>query len=234
MKTILSSRRHHYVVRVSIFLLTVALIAGMVGCGQVGAYGLTIYSTPGGTVTTPGVGTFYYVPGTVVNLVATPGAGYVFVNWTGNVGTIANVNATATTITMSSAYGIVANFAPFVVQPQYNIPMVSADGWHTVGLSTNGTVVAVGYNTFGQCNVSGWSGTGIVQVAAGDMHTVGRRSDGTVVAVGLNDWGQCNVGGWTNIIQVAAGWSFTVGRSGWAFMFAVGGNTYGQWNGGGG
>ena len=34
MKTILSSRKHHYMARVSIFLITVALIAGMVvGCG---------------------------------------------------------------------------------------------------------------------------------------------------------------------------------------------------------
>jgi Leucine-rich repeat (LRR) protein len=33
MKIILSSIRHHYVARVSIFLVMVALIAGMVGCG---------------------------------------------------------------------------------------------------------------------------------------------------------------------------------------------------------
>ena len=34
MKIIVSSRRYHYVARVSIFLVTVALIAGMVGCDQ--------------------------------------------------------------------------------------------------------------------------------------------------------------------------------------------------------
>ena len=34
MKIILSSKRHHYVARVSIFLVVVALIAGMVGCGD--------------------------------------------------------------------------------------------------------------------------------------------------------------------------------------------------------
>ena len=34
MKIILSSRGHHYVARGSIFLVTVALIAGMVGCGS--------------------------------------------------------------------------------------------------------------------------------------------------------------------------------------------------------
>ena len=41
MKIILSSRRHHYVAIVSIFLIMlvmVALIAGMVGCGQPAEY----------------------------------------------------------------------------------------------------------------------------------------------------------------------------------------------------
>ena len=34
MKIIPGSRRRHYVARFSIFLVTVALIAGVVGCGQ--------------------------------------------------------------------------------------------------------------------------------------------------------------------------------------------------------
>jgi len=55
-------------------------------------------------------------------------------------------------------------------------------------------VVAVGANSWGQCNVTGWMG--IVQVSAGWGHTVGVKSDGTVVAVGMNDYGQCNVSGW--------------------------------------
>ena len=58
-----------------------------------------------------------------------------------------------------------------------------AAGWnHTVGLKSDGTVAAVGWNVFGQCDVSGWKD--IVAVAAGDYHTVGLKSDGTVVAVG--------------------------------------------------
>ena len=36
---------------------------------------------------------------------------------------------------------------------------------HTVGLKSDGTVVAVGYNDYGQLNVGSWSS--IVQVAAG-------------------------------------------------------------------
>ncbi len=52
------------------------------------------------------------------------------------------------------------------------------------GLRSDGTVVAVGYNYYGQCNVGGWAD--IAQVAAGGYHTVGLKSDGTVVAVGYN------------------------------------------------
>ena len=54
--------------------------------------------------------------------------------------------------------------------------------YHTVGLKSDGTVVAVGDNASGQCNVTGWMDS--VQVAAGRYHTVGLKSDGTVVAAG--------------------------------------------------
>jgi hypothetical protein len=75
-------------------------------------YRLTISSGTGGSVTTPGEGTFSYDEGTVVHLVATPDDyDYYFVNWTGNVGTIANANAASTTITMNGDYSITANFA---------------------------------------------------------------------------------------------------------------------------
>jgi preprotein translocase subunit YajC len=73
-------------------------------------YELTISSIEGGSVTIPGEGTFIYSEGDEVNLVATPDAGYRFVNWTGDVGTIADVNAAVTTITMNGDYDITANF----------------------------------------------------------------------------------------------------------------------------
>jgi len=96
--------------RVSIFLITAALIAGMAGCGPI-QYNLTISSTEGGEVTTPGEGTFAYDEGTVGNLVAEADEGYRFVSWTGDVDTIADVNAAATNITMNGHYSITANFA---------------------------------------------------------------------------------------------------------------------------
>jgi uncharacterized repeat protein (TIGR02543 family) len=76
-----------------------------------GQYSLTISSTAGGSVTTPGEGTFAHDAGTVVSLVATAASGYDFVNWTGDVGTVANVNAASTTITINDSYSITAVFA---------------------------------------------------------------------------------------------------------------------------
>jgi uncharacterized repeat protein (TIGR02543 family) len=73
-------------------------------------YNLTISSTAGGAVTDPGEGTFPYDAGTEVDLVATPDADYHFVNWTGDVGTVDDVNAATTTITMNGDYSITANF----------------------------------------------------------------------------------------------------------------------------
>ena len=81
-------------------------------------YNLTISSTEGGGVTTPGGGTFTHDEGTVVNLVAEADEGYHFVNWAGDVGTMGDVNSAVTTITILDDYSITANFAR---QPDYTI-----------------------------------------------------------------------------------------------------------------
>jgi alpha-tubulin suppressor-like RCC1 family protein len=182
-------------------------------------YDLTIASTAGGSVTTPGEGTFAYDEGTVVNLVAKAEGGYQFVNWTGDVGTIADVNDATTTIIIDDHNSITANFTQIT-------PMVAAGFEHTVGLKSNGTVVAVGDNYYGQCNVGSW--TDITQVTAGAYHTMGLKSNGTVVTVGDNYYGQCNVGGWTDITQVTTCRYHTVGLKDDGTVVAVGWNDYGQ------
>jgi hypothetical protein len=100
-------------------------------------YDLTTSSTEGGDVTTPGEGKYTYDAGKVINLVATPDAGYQFVNWTGDTGTIANVNTASTTITVNDDYSITANFAKLV--KQYNLTISSMDG---------GSVTVPGEGTF--------------------------------------------------------------------------------------
>jgi hypothetical protein len=73
-------------------------------------YDLSINATEGGSVTEPGEGVFPYDEGTTVNLVATPDAGYSFVEWAGDVNTVADVNAPATNLTMNGNHSITANF----------------------------------------------------------------------------------------------------------------------------
>jgi alpha-tubulin suppressor-like RCC1 family protein len=196
-----------------VFLVLLALVlafsVGLVACTEPGeeeeeeTYDLNITSSAGGSVTIPGEpGPFPYSSGTMVNLVATPDPDHYFVEWTGDVGTIADVDDPTTTIAMNGDYSITANFAEYTF-------LIAAGSHHTVGLEDGGTVLAVGWDSAGQCNVGGW--TDIVQVAAGWEHTVGLENSGTVVAVGDNTYGQCDVTGWTNIVQVAAGGFHTVG-----------------------
>jgi len=105
-------------------------------------------------------------------------------------------------------------------------PQVAAGGYHTVGLKSDGTVVAVGQGDYGQLDVSSW--TDIIQIAAGYSHTVGLKANGTVVAVGNNGGPPTNVGSWTDIIQVAAGGFDTFGLKADGNVVAVGWNDSGQ------
>ena len=72
---------------------------------------------------------------------------------------------------------------------------ISAGESDTVGLKSDGTVVAVGYYSYG---VEDWKD--IVAISAGEEHIVGLKSDGTVVAIGENYAVQCEVKEWINII----------------------------------
>ena len=97
--------------RVGIFLIATALIAGMTGCGPY-LYSLTISSTEGGEVTTPGEGRFAYSEVTVVTIVADAYEGHRFIAWTGDADTVDDVNAPVTTITVNGDYSITAKFCP--------------------------------------------------------------------------------------------------------------------------
>jgi len=116
MKSILSSRRHHNVARVSIFLIVVALIVGMVSCNGGGDGGglvehdITITSFGPGTVTFPGEGTYTVEETAWLRLEATPDPGCFFHQWTGDVDTIINVNDAVTEIIIQGDYSIIAEF----------------------------------------------------------------------------------------------------------------------------
>lgn len=63
-----------------------------------------------------------------------------------------------------------------------DIVSIAAGGYHSVGLKADGTVVAVGKNDCGQCEVAQW--TDIISVVASEQFTLGLKADGTVVLAG--------------------------------------------------
>jgi len=154
--------------RVVVLLVTLALIAGAVGCpADPGLlpdpdpdpsppleYGLTLSSSLGGQVTTPGEGTFAYEAGSTISLVAQAEEGYRFVNWTGDVATVADAGAARTTITMNRDYNITANFGkdPINSKPR-EIPaptmfrsgtLTDSETWSGVVLVTGDVIVPEG------------------------------------------------------------------------------------------
>jgi len=184
MKIILSSMKHHYLAIVSTFLITVALIAGIVGCEPTLAqqYDLTIASTAGGSVTTPGEGDFSCDMCVAVILVATPSSGYHFVNWTGDVDTIANVNAASTTITLNGDYSITANFEAIPAgQYSLTISSVGCGFVNTPGEGIfdyeEGTVVELVAKAVGDNPFVKWSG---------DVSTIADVEDATTT-ITMND-----------------------------------------------
>ena len=109
-----------------------------------------------------------------------------------------------------------------------HLQSISAGGLHSVCVRRDGTCVASGYGTYGQCNVDSW--VNMTGVSAGNHHTVGLRANGTCFATGYSGYGQCDVDSWTDIVMVSAGVGHTVGLKNDGTCVAVGDNTYGQCN----
>ena len=114
MRTASSLKKRRRVTAVGILFIVITLVIGGVACDGDGngadTYQLAVSSASGGSVTTPGPGTFTYDAGMVVQLLATPDDGYQFLSWSGDTQHIAEPNAASTTITMNGNCAIVANF----------------------------------------------------------------------------------------------------------------------------
>jgi hypothetical protein len=111
-KTILSLRKAPYLKRASIFLIAVALIAGMLSCDGGAQYDLAMAVNPvGGGTATDLTGTSHYAANTNVDIQAVPAADYKFVNWTVPAGTFADANDPSTTFIMPAQdVTVTANF----------------------------------------------------------------------------------------------------------------------------
>jgi prophage antirepressor-like protein len=121
---------------------------------------LTVAAGTGGTITAPPISPSTHNYGEVVTITALPTTGYHFVNWTGDVSTVANVNAASTNITMHGDYTILANFAEDIY---YNLT-VGNDGHGSVSLNPaggnylSGTTVTLIPQPNESYQFSSWSG----------------------------------------------------------------------------
>ena len=88
----------------------------------------------------------------------------------------------------------------FTVDNTHNwkdIVVVADGGNHRVGLKADGTVVACGLNSDGQCNTTDWRD--IVAVFTGRSNTYGLKADGSIVATGENNDQSNVIISWENI-----------------------------------
>lgn len=99
---------------------------------------------------------------------------------------------------------------------------------HIAALRADGTVLALGNNSKGQCDTNHW--TDVIAIDCGDNFTVGLRQDGTVMATGDNTNGQCDVGGWQEIVAVVCGSNWLIGLKKNGTVIATGENSNGQCN----
>jgi len=102
---------------------------------------LTASAGAGGSVSTPGEGSFEYDEGTSVSIIAQVDEGYEFSGWTGtavDAGKVASPASAGTTVTMDADYALHANFAEVPTLP-----------WTlTVSCGRGGTVLSPGAGTF--------------------------------------------------------------------------------------
>jgi alpha-tubulin suppressor-like RCC1 family protein len=86
-----------------------------------------------------------------------------------------------------------------------NVVAIAAGGYHNLALRADGTVIAWGYNAYGQTNIP-LNGTNIVAVGAGGSHSLLLKADGKVIAWGYNTGGQTNVpSDLTNVVAIVSG-----------------------------
>lgn len=127
--------------------------------------------------------------------------------------------------TVSYSCGEYNDMEPFLRQTAgwEDIIAISAGQAHAVGLRADGSVVAVGKNKYGECDVSGWNN--VIAVSAGQEFTVGLRSDGSVYAVGNDVWGKTKLTGWRNIVAISAGIDHALGLQADGTVLLAGGST---------
>ena len=114
-----------------------------------------------------------------------------------------------------------------------NTLAIAAGAWHNLALRSDGSIVAWGDDSSGQCDVPATlqASHDAVAIAAGGYHSLAIRLNGTVVAWGANNYGQANVpAGLTGVIALAAGTWHSVAVRDNGTVVVWGDNSFGQTN----
>jgi hypothetical protein len=115
-----------------------------------------------------------------------------------------------------------------VPSPNTDFIVIAAGDYHSLGLKSNGSIIAWGDNFYGQCNVPE-PNTNFIAIAAGLDHNIGLKNDGSIIAWGNNIYGQCNVPEPnTDFIAIAAGMIHNLGLKTDGSIIAWGDNEYNQ------
>jgi hypothetical protein len=145
-------------------------------------------------------------------------------------------NGYGTALSSNAVLGVlVATTAGDNTFSQTNVPVlasnliaIAAGAWHSLGLGADGTVLAWGNDSSGQCALP--SGlTDALAIAAGGYHNLAIKANGTVAAWGADDYGQATVpAGLTGVIAIAAGTWHSLALRADGTVVAWGDNSFGQ------
>ena len=149
-----------YLLRVSVFLVTVALIAGMAGCDGTSKYSLTVAVAPsGGGMATDLTNASPYAAGTVVTIKAEANEGYLFSKWEATAGTFANANFAETTFTMPAQDVIVtADFVSPLISTWYDLDAIRNNLSGTYSLINDLDSTTPGYEELASPTANGGKG----------------------------------------------------------------------------
>jgi alpha-tubulin suppressor-like RCC1 family protein len=99
-----------------------------------------------------------------------------------------------------------------VPAPNTGFVAISAAYWHSLGLKSDGSIVAWGTDTFGVCSAIPAPNRDFVAVAAGYKHSLGLKSDGSIVAWGYGTSDPYNVPEPNrDFVAISAGSYFSLG-----------------------
>lgn len=98
-----------------------------------------------------------------------------------------------------------------VPSPNAGFVAVAAGGLHGLGLQSDSTVIAWGWNLYAQCDVPA-PNSDFVAISAGQTHSLGLKADGSISAWGYNQFGKCEVPAPNSgFVAVAAGAHHSLG-----------------------